>query len=78
MICRMPLTGEVKVAEALEQVGFQGKPDVRVWVMRGGKTQNEKLPVDWRAVLADPRHGTNHVLQTGDRIFVEKSPLPAP
>jgi protein involved in polysaccharide export with SLBB domain len=72
MVFRMPLTGEVKVAEALEQVGFQGKPDVRVWVMRPGKAQSEKLPVDWPAVLADRRHRTNHVLQAGDRVFVEK------
>lgn len=70
---RIPLTGEVRVLEAIALVGgfttFADKSDIRI-VRRGDNGEETEFRFDYDAYIKGRAPGTNIVLQDGDTIIV--------
>jgi polysaccharide export outer membrane protein len=78
-VIRFPVTGKETVLDAISQV--YGLPAVsstkRIWVARpngGDPSQEQVLPVDWRALTRCGSPATNYQLMPGDRVFVQSDP----
>jgi polysaccharide biosynthesis/export protein len=71
-VTRLPITGNETVLDALanvESVRIHG--DTRIWVARATKYgEQQKLAVDWDALVSGADTKTNHQLLPGDRVFV--------
>jgi hypothetical protein len=80
-VYRFPWTGNETVLDALAAVPAHLTRVGRVHVVRraDGGSENQVLPVDWKAITQEGQEATNYRLLPGDRVYVKKAaPKPPP
>src|SRR5262249_26315522 len=75
-VAEFPFTGNETVLDILNRLG--GAVDFSSERIRGVRPNPNprggvalELPVDWKAITTNGDAATNHLLQSGDRIYVE-------
>jgi hypothetical protein len=70
----IPWSTELTVRNSLQHQAVEKliPPGAKVWISRPDEqgSRHPIMPVEWRIVMNDHNHPTNHRLQAGDRVYV--------